>query len=72
MQYKIEFMPRYGTTIGIISQIDEELKEDTIGHIRLGDRDEQEKWARIISQLNQEWKKEMEKHPRQKLERDIY
>jgi hypothetical protein len=70
--YKIEFVPRYGTTLGIISKEEEGREEDTIGHVRLSDEDEEERWKRVIELLNQEWKKEMKKHPPQRLEQDIY
>ena len=76
MLYKIEFIPRYGTSVGIISTVDEltdsTRTEEPIGHIRLSDPEEQKRWERIINQLNQEWKSEIKKHPPQELEQDIY
>jgi hypothetical protein len=54
--YRIEFLPRYGTTIGVIWRIEERedtnKKEDAIGNIRAESKEEQEVWLKIIELMN--------------------
>lgn len=60
--YRIEIVPRYGTSIGIIwkkslDEISNIEKDETIGHIRLSDDKDTQLWQKVIELINQEIKK---------------